>query len=1062
MSFTVYKSSAGSGKTTALVREYIKLIILDPSNFARILAISFTNKAANEMKGRVVKVLQELASINVICTEQEIDRILPELSIELKNNNFTDFTSLPHKAKEILIYILHYYSDFSISTIDSFMYGIVRFFASDMFLSHDFTVDLDEDNSIKKAVQTLINKINGDDILTRFLIEYSLSLTDDEKNWNIENELSNFSKILFKENAQVKLDSNKVELQKYIDIRKTISDFINNVDSELFELGEKAIEIINSKGLTVNDFFQKKSGVAGFFEKLANNIHVSNLNSYVLKTLYEDIWYSKTTDKIIAEKIDEIKNNLYNILQNIYKKYNSDEMLKYNFLCILNRNIYKLALLLEVNKVLDEIRQEQNIVHISEFNKRISQIVSEEPIPYIYERLGTYYKYYLIDEFQDTSTLQWRNLMPLIENSLSYGNFNMIAGDGKQAIYRWRNGEVEQFAALPLVIESDKDIFLKQKEDSFKRHYCEKILNTNFRSAKEIIDFNNDFFKFLRQYLPESLKNIYSDVEQQWGSSISNGRIEIRFIPFDKKNAEIKQLQKEIIKENINICIKDGFNLKDITVIVRNNSNASDIAAYLLQEGINVVSSESLLLKNSDEVKFLINIARFIQDNNSKIACAAVLQYLVLTDKIVNIPENWTVNDILNSQNLNVSFLINILQLNQIELHFYELKVQPLYDMFESLLRIFKLDNTRDPFIQFLLEKVFEISISDHRSLIDFLNYWDENQNKLSIELPEEMNAVRVMTIHKSKGLEFPVVIFPYYDKNTKNNMLWFDVEEPELDGLKVVLLPGNSDIKNTRYKEVYNKEEDKKKLDLLNLLYVVMTRAKKRIYVSGVNFNIDKNDKDKDVLHDFKTMFVYYLNNINKYSIDVDLYVFGGEGKPDSISELKQENLVTKGKMISYPWQHRAIIKKNAVSFNQQQAIEWGKLVHQLLSCIDYNSENSFQSVKENISKMIQDKNEINRLNLLIDRLQTNRQFKELLTKGDEIIIEKEILTSEGNVYRPDRIVINNNSANIIDFKTGQQSDEDKMQINNYADILIQMGYKINKKYLVYIKESEEEIVEL
>ncbi len=1060
MNFTVYKSSAGSGKTTALVREYVKLIIINPKNFSRILAISFTNKAANEMKSRILRDIARLAQVQGVCDEAVVDKIMPGMSAELKKINFTEFAYLPQKAKQALSYILHNYSDFSVSTIDSFVHSIVRFFASDLYLSHDFNVELDEDNTVKKAVKLLINKAGSDDILTRFLVEYSLSLTDNEKNWNIENELSNFAKILFKENSQIKLSASKLELADYVEIRKNIHIFIKNFENTLFDLGKEAYNIIKSAELDIDDFFRKSTGVAGVFEKLSNRIFVDKLNSYVLRTIEEDVWYTKSTDENTAYKIDNIIDQLRNIINKIYIIYNSNDFLKHNFYNILIGNIYKIALLSEVEKVFEEIRQEENIVHISEFNKRIADIVLKEPVPYIYERLGSYYKHYLIDEFQDTSVLQWLNLLPLIENSLAEGHFNMIVGDGKQAIYRWRNGEVEQFAALPSILGSNNDILLKQREQNLKIHFKEQILNNNYRSCKEIISFNNNFFNYLKDFLPDTYKNIYKEIVQGYNPLKTGGRVEIEFMSSDLTADEIKELQKDTIKNNIIKCIEDGFQYKDIAVIVRDNSNASCIASFLLEAGINVVSSESLLIKNSSKVRFLINIVKFIDDNYNKIACAAALQYLISENIITRYPDNVNGN-IFNADNLTKKHFLQILNINNINISLNKLKTLPVYDMFEELIRTFMLADTPDPFLQFLLEVVLDISVADKGSLMSFLIYWEEKQNKLSIELPDEMNAVRVMTIHKSKGLEFPIVIFPYYNNSNKTDMLWVDTNEEELNKLKIALIPSKSEMETTSYKPVYEQEQNKRKLDLLNVLYVVMTRAEKRIYISGSNIKDSKDiTNTSDIIKNYNLMFVSYLNNIGIYNKEQSVYIFGDEGKPvyTSTNHINEDYYIYAKNIISNAWENKVRINKNA-NF-QTKEIEWGKLVHQIIANMDIfnQSVNYYDEYLNNYA----DNEEIrDKLKSLIIRVQKNNKIKEIISNGENIIIEKDIITPKGDVYRPDRIVLKANNASIIDFKTGKHNEQNKKQIDNYAYILADMGYFIDKKYLIYLNEFDEEICE-
>ena len=500
MNFTVYKSSAGSGKTYTLVREYLKLVLTEPHKFRHILAITFTNKAANEMKQRIINSLKEISDFSSFSGSIAVKFMLPELEKETG----LDRNSISENAGKVLELILHNYSDFAICTIDSFVHRIIRSFAFDLHLPLNFEVEVDTDDLIAKVIDILISNVGTDEKLTRMLINFTQSKTDDEKSWHIENDLTEIAKILTKEDGQIHIEKlKKLNLDDFSQINRQVNTIIRRFENTLTDYAKDADNLIKSKGIPHQAFYRGSSGICKYFEYLVNKRFDKVLpNSYVIKTIEEDKWYSGKANTNEKAAIDEIKENIRLAYERI-TEYIDKHYPKYVILNEIRKNLYPVAVLNEIEKVMDDYKSENNIVLISEFNKRIADIVLSEPVPFIYERLGEKYKHFLIDEFQDTSVLQWLNLLPLIDNSLSEGNFNMVVGDGKQAIYRWRSGEVEQFAKLPKIYKKKDDPVLIQREQSLERNYQPEVLEHNYRSKAEIVNFNNDFFAEISEILKE-------------------------------------------------------------------------------------------------------------------------------------------------------------------------------------------------------------------------------------------------------------------------------------------------------------------------------------------------------------------------------------------------------------------------------------------------------------------------------------------------------------------------------------------------------------------------------
>ncbi|MCD4679004.1 MAG: UvrD-helicase domain-containing protein, partial [Bacteroidales bacterium] len=464
--FTVYRSSAGSGKTYTLVKEYLKIILVEPAKFRNILAITFTIKAANEMKDRILENLHELSEYSIKSNSRKIKGLLDSLVVETGLTQEEIITT----SRNALSLILHNYSDFSISTIDSFVHRVIRSFALDLDLSMNFEVEMDTDELISKCIDLLLDKTGNDKELTKVLLNYIKYKSLEDRSLDIDYDLNKFANTLNKEVVQNYLeDFRKLKPEDFENVTKKTRDFIRQFETYISNIASKACKSISNKEISPSSFFQARSGIAVYFKRLSeNNFDKLQPNKNVTKTIEEDKWTSAKTTQEDKLNIEDIKGELISAYGNIKGRMDSD-FSRYETYKLLNRNIYLLAVLNLIEKVIDEFKKQNNLILISEFNKKISEIVFSEPVPFIYERLGERYKHFFIDEFQDTSVLQWMNLLPLLDNSLAEGNFNMVVGDGKQAIYRFRNGEIEQFVRLPKLVDKTNNPINLEREQSLKR-----------------------------------------------------------------------------------------------------------------------------------------------------------------------------------------------------------------------------------------------------------------------------------------------------------------------------------------------------------------------------------------------------------------------------------------------------------------------------------------------------------------------------------------------------------------------------------------------------------------
>ncbi len=1057
MSFTVYKSSAGSGKTFTLVKEYLCMVLKQPTSFRNILAITFTNKAANELKERVLSYLRELSSELDIESSSVKKFMLPVLIEETE----LDETTIKERAGTTLSLILHNYSDFAIGTIDSFVHRIIKTFAYDLKLPLNFDIELDDEEHLNRAIDILINRIGIDPDLTNILINFTKLKTTEEVDWQIEKDLLKFSKTLINEDGREAIDKIK-ELNNadFKEIAQKTSKFIKDFKAQINPLAQKAVNLIKSKNISDKSFYYGTKGISVYFKKLSQTRNEDFIpNSYVKKTIEEDIWFGGKVDVVETDLINVVKDELRDYYLQIAEIIDQ-ELERFQLYRIIHKQIYAVAVLSEIGKILEEQKHQNNIIHISEFNKRVADIVFNEPVPFIYERLGERYKSFLIDEFQDTSVLQWQNFIPLIDNSLAEGNFNMIVGDGKQAIYRFRNGEVEQFARLPKLFKADKLPLAAEREQNLIRNFEEKNLSRNYRSKKEIIEFNNLFFNCISEKLVDDYRNIYEGLKQEFDKDNTGGYVHIDLIEGGRGEAWIdSNLDK--IKGIVDELIKDEFSFKDITILCRSNLEITTVANFLLQHNYPIITSESLVLGGSAEVNLIIAILNHLINPTEKIYKANILKYLVETECVKEkLEEAMTFtqspqtddNEVLNQVDPFLNYLIE----HDRQINSAYLLSLPIYDLIEELIRVFHLNDEVNPFVLFFLDAVMRCNSKEQADVFSFLEWWQRNQSKESVVIPEDLNAIQILSIHKSKGLEFPVVIYPFANNNVKTTKShsWINLQDDYLPKLQSFYLPlSKKEAENTAYADVFQEEVNKSLLDLLNVLYVAFTRPTERLYVIS-----EKLGKSKTASESVSKLILFFLNHAGVFEEAKLAYTFGERVQKKKLSEETSNQTVELKSFISENWRQKLLISTNAPEVwdihNPEKNKEWGNLIHLILSKIQYK-EDSEKVVSQFVESGIIRAAEVKEILKVIDKLMNHQQAGQFFKSGLEVKNEAEILMADGHVLRPDRLIFNKDQLSIIDYKTGKPETKHEQQINGYAKNLAVMGYKNIQKYLIYINED-------
>ena len=702
-----------------------------------------------------------------------------------------------------------------------------------------------------------------------------------------------------------------------------------------------------------------------------------------------------------------------------------------------------LSLLSEIANEIEQIKKDRSLVLISDFNPTIAKEVNGQPVPFIYERLGERYKNYFIDEFQDTSALQWTNIIPLADHNLNTqqtkgepaANITLV-GDAKQSIYRFRGGKAEQFIDL---CNFERSFQIKQEVID---------LPFNYRSSKDIIAFNNSFFGYVAsKFQNETYRGLFEKSAQEPKKDFG-GYVNMNFLESKNKEEEMEQHPKKVL-EIIHGLDEQGILRSDICILTRRRSESFAIANYLNEQGVSIISSESLLVSNSPEVQFIISLFHFSLNPKDKNVKWELLNYLVHKLSL-EVPHALFMNYLEKEPNEFFTWL------HEYHIYFEPSKILTLsiYEAAEYIIRSFDLIETSDAYLQFFLDFIFDALNNKTQGLAEFLELWEQKSEKLSILAPKSEHAVQIMTIHKSKGLEFPVVIYPFANtelQDVKKEYLWLPLPDG-LNDIPIGYIKANKqmldwgDIEASAYQKLLDTTE----FDNVNMLYVALTRASHQLYIVS-NYAVTAKGEVKEGT--FSGLLIGYLQSQNLWNDGLN-YEFGVKeiqnyAPSQSPALLKQEHF------------YSSFIQNNAVQLMtksgalwdsaQGKAIDHGNLYHDILSEID-----TLADMPTAISKFVLptdfSEEELRELEETLSNVVDHQELREYFSPGQTVIKERNILSKNGEVLRPDRLNFKGKEVSILDYKTGAFQDSHKLQIEQYEQVLQEMGYTTLKKILIYI----------
>lgn len=1054
--YLIYNASAGSGKTYGLVKSLLKIILKQKHSeaYRSLLAITFTNKAVFEMKNRLIGMLTDFAKEETLIQPSAMfTDLCQELTIAP--------TELQQRAKNALMQLLHNYAALSISTIDGFNQRLIRNFAFDLRLNQFFEIQLDSDSILKKATDNLIERAGDDAEITNLLTEFAKDKIDEDKNWDSTAELFKVAKMLTVENHFDALNSLKEKkLTDFINLKQNLTSKIRTCQLTIQKKANEFLQLATENGLDEKAF--TRGLVYNFFLKISQN----PINE---PPSWERTWQKKIeTEPLYPKSNKKIDTDLMDSLQPIIA--NQFFIVKENFINMkFYRNVLQtivpLALLNRLQNEIELIKEDENILPIWEFNGVISEEISSQPAPFIYERIGEKYRHYFIDEFQDTSVLQWKNFIPLILNAVqSESNSKqrgsvLLVGDAKQSIYRWRGGKAEQFM----------DLYLGEENPFFVKGEVHDLVY-NYRSLPAIIDFNNAFFAFVsQQFTNEKYRKLYANSGQKYPESkiqeeLPQGYISVRFVNKELYCVGNQCDRLPIVDENLseinrNYCLalwevieetqRAGVPYKDICILVRKNTQASIVASFLTSNNLKVSSSESLRLESMPSVRFVVALlACLLRPNSEERRIQMLFEYIC----IKKIPET---NAFLSKYTK--APLVDFL--NYFGFSWHQFNSYSFYEGVAYIIKVFKLAQPSDAYLTCFLDVVFEFKNNSKGGIADFLEYWEEQKDKLSVSSPEGLDAITIMTVHKSKGLSAPVIIFAFADsilEGKKSEMMWYPVNDEDFSGFSNLLV---NYYKNIEYyqndcTETISTYLEQYLMDEMNVLYVAMTRPESFLYIIS---------QDSDRLSYGSLLRAFVEKNTELRTQQQMVFSYGTLNYPSTKSSSINSEILPY--VLGKDSENYLIAMRSSMLWGSAReiSIERGNVIHELLARIEYSNEVDFV-LQAAVTQGKISKEQSVVLDLLIKKLIHHPILSSYYTSDFVYYKEREFINNQGEYFRPDRIAFNpyNRETIIIDYKTGIPHTNHQKQLDKYAYDFDNMGWRVIKKYIVYLQENDFEVVEI
>ena len=1042
---SIYKASAGSGKTHTLTREYLLMLFRkDPkpnkdskqdahfTPHSRILAVTFTKKATAEMKERI---LQALYTLYKAPAES------PFYNDLVQHFQF-DASTLQTQAKKLLIAILKDYNHFAVSTIDGFFQQVIRTFALDLDLSTSYDIALDGDEVVQQAVDDIFRRIRqqqeGNADIISWITDFAQHNMDENGNGNLHRSISEFSKQLNKEEVKRHIEQlhdffkNRQNIKQY---QALLSTIITSTENKIIAIQRQALPLIDSQeGI--------KQDAVSTFRKPLQELLDKGLNKTFLKvldqpeTLYTKSKTTKAQQAAILSLYESHLQPLYQEMANIFEKGLAD----YYTATAISQYLYTVGLLQDVAEQINTTNQQIGRIPIADVNMLIHDVIDEQDAPFIYERMGQHLYHYMIDEFQDTSSLQWQNFYPLISEAESKGSDSLIVGDVKQSIYRWRNSDWKLLAGVhnefpnvkqPPMIDNWRSAKLLIKEN-------ELLIGEYAKWAANKLGFGNQ-----EEYKNSPFANYLPEAIHQEAQKDYPGLFQLQF--FDAKAEDLIEQTLQAIDAQLQALKQEGWEWNNIAMLVRRGNDAELLARYLIEKGYPVESAEGMRIQSHPAVQLLVALMQqHLQPKNEIVSHIIHTLHAPLTEE-------------------QTTAIHNALTL-------------PLYEAVQQLISLLQLSKQTGalPYLTAFQDQVYQFTQKRVSDIASFLEYWKKKAIKATIPSSPVINAIRILTIHSSKGLEFDIVMLPFLNWDIQRThigeIFWCQPQVAPFNKMPLVAVPLSSKLLKTHFAEEYINEIISQYIDNLNLTYVAFTRPKMRLYAYGQMYTTTKDNKPQisKISHLLSYLYDQVIAEDSLLCNEDNVYTYIQADTDQTLKPSDTDSHNTReAEYISSPIGNRLILRSRAedefAADTPLETIDLGILMHEWLAQI-----NIWQDAQPAIDRMVAEgritpaqqttmQQQLQVLQQLLHRKGKEHWF----THPNIVHNEIDILSTTGKTQRPDRVMIDGKKATIIDYKFGQEHPTIyQEQLRNYTLLLQQMGYTV-EAYIIYVAQQKIEQIQ-
>ncbi len=1050
MAFRIYNASAGSGKTFGLVRDLLRILFAlshKSDEIDRVLAVTFTNKAANEMKGRLINELDLMAH----------GKDTPMAQILKESQQLSD-DQLRQKAAELLDELLFHYDRLHFSTIDKWTFGLIRTFGRELGISFNANVEIDDETRTREIIENYLNTLAPDDTAFPFLVEWTSRKIEDQANWDITGDLQKLTYFLLPDSYASILESLQNETPEKIPaLHEQIQKQLRETEHRLIEALKHLQELLARHQALISYYNNRFNLLEKLITKPHERFSSSTLTASTFRELFLDrekelTKKNKNIPPSDREQIDKLRAEIPGMLR------------QYLWLTALRKGLRPLVLLEEIVREVQRYKDENDVLFISDFNKIIRRVVKNNPAPFIYWRLGQRLKYHFIDEFQDTSRIQWENFLPLLQEVFS-GLFGpadpgsvTLFGDAKQSIYRFRGAVPEQFIRLALPPSEP------ESANPFPTRKQIVRMDTNYRSLPAVVDFNNAFFAFAGTYLDDFYRSVYTseNLSQKAFRRKESGYVEIRFTdkPGKDEDTDYEQIYLDRIVEQIRDLRRRGYAWKDIAILFPRNKHGALIAARLSDENMPAVSGDALAVGLSSKVQLLVHLLAERRHPSYENRFLLLQYWAAVKGRETDAAFFDATRDLPFGQ---LMFYLSG-KAEAVNVPWSELT---LFDFFATAYDFLDLDSSgEDAYVRFFMDMVRQ----NDRRLSDtvFLHEWEGYLSRKPIPGNETLDAIRLMTVHKAKGLEFPAVIFafPNYELQSKSrsgrpDYVWVETsgenELPPYIPLEMIDVKRLALLGDEYFEKIYSRETQRSIFDTTNLFYVAFTRARDELYVFP--YDIRKPAKD-GTLNDFQQILMDFVQNHENYDEENQRFATGTKIRKTGVTE---EPVIADESSTHYrhlDWNAGPfLLRTSKAEFSAaREATRHGRLLHTWLARIrDASDVELYRSSLGSHPGILQ----------TLEQIVGHPRLQKYFQPPYRILTERSVgQMREGEMLnrRPDRICLlpQSREAVLIDYKTGRPQSGHESQMREYARLLRDAGYRVSEALLVYAGDDQISVKEV